>query len=201
MKPSIIFIALLLINTSCISFLSEEEIKELEEKQEKAENSVKQWIQKYALYPKSYEEIAFDHFQEGYTSRKGKKVPDSETYVIWHKHKLLTRDSIPSTFSGYFLMENDFYITLIEEKRSNAIAGGFPPKVNDWMEKLGRELNYNDTLELNQRQQIVTEKSRMEIKRIIENIDTYEIINNNENKPEKGSESEAKERLKEVIQD
>jgi hypothetical protein len=128
--------------------LTKEEQKELEETYMKVENGVSDWIQNHAKYPDSYKSISFSEFSESASKRHDTKIPGSEKYVIKHTHEILDRDSNLVTFSGYFILENDFDINIIEKERSNSIGGAFPPQTEVWINQFGRKLNTQDSLEL-----------------------------------------------------
>lgn len=150
----LIFISL----SSCQSYLSAEQEKEYEKRNVAAQKAVTDWIKKYAKYPDSYEAVSFSDYSESFTSVNEKRIPESDSYVIKHSHKMLNKDSVLSTFSGYFIMEYDYFVSIIEKERSSATGKVFPPKTQVWMDVFGREANKQDSLEYKERYAKVTGK-------------------------------------------
>ncbi len=142
----------------CGILVSEEEQKEFDKTHKKVQKGVSDWIKKYAIYPDSYESISFSEFSQSHSSINGEKIPGSESYVIKHTHKAFNKDSNLVTFSGYFILENDFEVNIIEIKRSNSVSGAFPPRTQIWTDQFGRPLNAQDSLEFNKKQQEVKAK-------------------------------------------
>ena len=120
------------------------------------------------MYPKSYESISFSEFSQSYNSRNGDKIPDSDNYVIKHTHKLLNKDSVMETFSGYFILENDFDVNIIEIERSNSIGGAFPSQTHIWINNFGRPINNQDSLHLGKKGDQFKERIIKEIKTAID---------------------------------
>ena len=154
----IIYLILLLTITGCINVLSPEEKQQYQERYTNAQTGISDWIKKRALYPDSYESISFSEFSESVSKRHGEKILGSEKYVIKHTHKILDKDSNLITFSGYFILENNFEVNIIEVERSNSIGGAFPPQTQVWSDQFGRPLNAQDSLELDHKQQEVMDK-------------------------------------------
>lgn len=153
---------------SCGYLVTEEEQKEFDKTYKKAQTGVSDWIKKNAVYPDSYESISFSEFSQNHRSIKGDKILGSENYVIKHTHKAFNKDSNLVTFSGYFILENDFEVNIIEIERSNSVGGSFPPQTQVWTDQFGRPLNAQDSLEFNKKQQEV--KGRL-IKEVREGLD------------------------------
>jgi len=154
----------LLTAVSCGHQVSEEDQKKFQATFRNITEGVSGWITKHALYPESYEPISFSEFSQSGSIRHGEKIPGSEKYVIRHEHKILDKDSNLVTFSGYFILENDFDVNIIEVERSNSIGGAFPPQTQVWMEQFGRPLHAQDSLELDQKQKVVMDKFVKEMK-------------------------------------
>ncbi len=163
----------LLIVFSCGHRLTEEEQQEFEATYENVETGVSDWIKNHAQYPDSYKSISFSEFSQSVSKRHDEKIPAYEKYVIKHTHKILDKDSNLVTFSGYFILENDFDVNIIEIERSNSIGGAFPPQTQVWTEQFGRHLNAQDSLELDQKQQQVKDKFIKEMKDGLEKGDVY----------------------------
>lgn len=172
--------------------MTEEERKRYRLKKQQTEQAVSAWIKNRALYPDSYEPISFSDFAESFTSKSGVKVIGSETYSIKHSHRIFDVDSNPATFTGYFLLENDFEVNIIEEQRSNSFAGAFPPVVEIWTTRFGRSMNHRDSLDLAKKQKTVQEEFVREMKEMVDHdssgneriqslIDTVESWNQQEN--------------------
>ncbi|MFN6943310.1 MAG: hypothetical protein ACK4ND_00070 [Cytophagaceae bacterium] len=129
-----------------------------QERYEKAQNAVSGWIKKYALYPDSYEPVSFGEYSESVSKRHNKKIPNSENYIIKHTHRILDKDSNLTTFSGYFFLEHDYYVSMIETEPGNSISGPFPPRTQVWTDYYRRPMNRQDSIELNQRRERVKKK-------------------------------------------
>ncbi len=145
MKYRIIFI--LFIFCSCGHIMSEEEIKQYDDRKSKTQTAVSNWIKKHALYPKSYMANSFSEYSESFTQAKDGKIPNSENYVIKHEHRILDKDSNWATFSGYFILEYDYSISLIETQRSHGMGGGSVQEVQIWTNRFGRPTNKQDSIE------------------------------------------------------
>ncbi len=168
-----ILILLFLTQFGCRKIISLEEMPEYQNKTKQAETEVSNWIKKYALYPDSYESISFTEYSESYSSRGNEKIPNSENYIIKHSHKLLNKDSSMVIFTGYFIMEYDYFISIIEKDRSNATGGAFPPLTSIWTNEFGRPLTNEDSLDLKKRHTQVTDDFIKEIKDGLDNGDIY----------------------------
>jgi hypothetical protein len=158
---------------SCSHQLTEEEQKEFEATHEKVQTGVSDWIKNHALYSDSYESISFSGFSESVSKRHDEKIPGTEKYVIKHTHKIVDKDSNVVTFSGYFILENDFDVNIIELERSNSIGGAFPPQTQVWTNQFGRPLNAQDSLKLDQKQEQVKDKFIKEMKDGLKKGDVY----------------------------
>lgn len=194
MRTRLLIFFTLLTLFSCGFLMTEEKQKEFDETYKKAQTGVSDWIKKNAIYPDSYESISFSEFSQSHRSIKGEKIPESENYVIKHTHKAFNKDSNLVTFSGYFILENDFDVNIIEIERSNSVSGAFPPRTQVWTDQFGRPLNAQDSLEFNKKQQEAKDKLIKEVREGLEKgdfeaenpedinklknlIDTFESIN------------------------
>ncbi|MFT5971137.1 MAG: hypothetical protein ACI8ZO_001656 [Flavobacteriales bacterium] len=163
----------LLTIVGCVNVLSPEEKRQYQERYTKAQAGVSDWINKHALYPDSYKSISFGQFSESVSKRHDEKISGTEKYVIKHTHKIFDKDSNSVTFSGYFILENDFDVNIIEVERSNSIGGAFPPQTQVWTDKFARPLNAQDSLELDKKQEKVMDKFIKEMKDGIESGDFH----------------------------
>jgi hypothetical protein len=134
--------------TSCGNhILTKQEERELKERQTKCEVAVSNYIKKYAQYPMSYESIEFSEYTEMCGERNGVKIPNSEDYIIFHRHKLKDLNGQIKTFAGYFYVTYDFLVGIIEIEKSNSIKT-WPPETKVWTSLFGRPLNAEDSLEI-----------------------------------------------------
>lgn len=169
-----IFFFLLISGFSCgYHILTDEEIQKSNEIKKEIEGSIGSWIKKYALYPKSYQSISFDEFSTSIMQNKEGKIPNSDVYVMKHTHKILDKDSIIKEFSGYFILNNGFKITSIENVRSNSNGGGSTLDWNVWLSKFGRTLNNEDSVEFKNYERSQIKKIFNELKSGLENSDSY----------------------------
>ncbi|MCC5916523.1 MAG: hypothetical protein JJU02_04260 [Cryomorphaceae bacterium] len=150
--------------------------------QDQVEDSLSSWIRHFALYPESYRAISFSEFSPTISTIKGVPVPESEVYIIKHQHEILDIDSNLQVFSGYFLLNYQFDVTLIEINRSQSLGGAFPPRTEVWMEKFGRPLTASDSIAFLEKQQALYKKTTDMIKEAkesgkLKDIDDQEIIN------------------------
>ena len=168
------FLFILIFFNSCdYKEINNEEEKQFIHRKERAETAVSGFIRKYAMYPGSYESLSFSEYTVSYSQRHTDKIPDSENYSIKHTHRLLNKDSILQSFSGYFIMEHDYYISAIEKTRSNSTGGAFPPKTEVWTDEFARPMTEQDSLELMQRSKLVFSKFVKKMKEGIESGDMY----------------------------
>lgn len=142
---------LLLVILSCEQQPSPQNQQKYQDNFMKVQSEVSDWIKKHALYPDSYESVSFSEYSESFSKRHDEKIPNTENYVIKHTHTMLGKDSILSTFTGYFILEFDYSVSVIETERSNSFGGAFPPETQIWIEKFGRPENRQDTIELQQK--------------------------------------------------
>jgi hypothetical protein len=172
-RMKLLIILTILTIGSCGHRLSPEEEKQYQDNMNKVQNGVSNWIKKQALYPDSYESVSFVEYSESFSKRHDEKIPNTENYVIKHTHKILDKDSILTIFSGYFILEHDYSVNIIETERSNSIGGAFPPQIQVWTDKFGRPENHQDSLEFEQKQKQVTNKFINELKDGLEKGDIY----------------------------
>ncbi len=169
----VITILIILTVLGCRKYIPLEDVPEYQDQINKAKTGVSNWIQKFALYPDSYEPISFSEYAESYTSDDGKKVPNSDNYIIKHSHRIRNKDSNMVIYTGYFLMEYDYFISIIETERSKATGKAFPPKTEIWMNDFGRPLNKQDSLELEVRHKQVYDNFINEMKDGLKEGDIY----------------------------
>jgi hypothetical protein len=170
----LIFFFLLINSFSCgYNILTDEEIKKNNEIKKEVEESISSWIIKYALYPKSYQSISFEEFTTSIEQNKEGKITNSEVYVMKHTHKILDKDSIIKEFSGYFILNNGFKITSIENVRSNSNGGGSTLDWNVWLSKFGKTLNHEDSVEFKNYEKSQIKKLFKDLKSGLENGDSY----------------------------
>lgn len=148
----------------CGHRLTQEEQKKFENAYNNVQSGVSDWIKKYAMYPGSYQAISFGEFSQSVSKRHNKVIPNTERYIIKHTHNILDKDSNLTTFSGYFILEHDFDVNIIELERSKSMGGAFPPITQVWTDKFGRPLNAKDSLEFEKKQQQVNERFLKEMK-------------------------------------
>ncbi len=156
-KRLLVYVSLLII-FSCGGQLTEEEKKEFEAANKNVEIEVSDWIKNHAQYPNSYKSVSYSEFSQSVAKRNDEKIPGSEKYVIKHSHNILDKDSNLVTFSGYFILENEFDVNIIELERSNLMGGAFPPQTEIWTEQFGRSLNTQDSLDFLMKKQRVKDK-------------------------------------------
>ncbi|MBO0358001.1 hypothetical protein J0X19_08600 [Hymenobacter sp. BT186] len=161
-KISTILIILLI--NSCKHRLTSEEDKHYQDNIRKSQKGISDWIKNNALYPNSYKPISFSKYSESYTAENDAKIPNTEIYVLKHIHNILDKDSNLTTFSGYFILEHDYSVNIIETTRSNSVGGAFPPETQIWMNKFGRTMTHQDTLELRQKYKDNYERNIKELK-------------------------------------
>lgn len=159
--------------SSCGHRLSPEEQRQYQDNISKVENGISNWIKRHALFPDSYESVSFGEYSESSINRHDEKIPNTEIYVMRHTHRILDKDSILRTFSGYFILEHDYSINIIETERSNSIGGAFPPQIQVWTDRFGRPENHQDSLEFQQKQRQVMNRYINELKDGLKNGDIY----------------------------
>jgi hypothetical protein len=152
---------------------STEEHKHFLDNRDKTQKAVSAWIKDHALYPESYKSISFDEYSESYTDRNGVKKKGSECYSILHTHEILDKDSILKSFTGYFVLDNEFIVNRIEEQKSNISGTSFPPKTEIWINRFGRTANHQDTVLFHQLQKKFTSRFVNELKEGIDQGSIY----------------------------
>ena len=148
MEMKIVSYLLLLTCIGCVNIQTPEET----ERYEKCQKEVSAWIKDYALYPKSYESISFAAYSELVSEQEGVEIPESEIYVLKHVHKMLDKDSIMDTFTGYFILAHDYSVNIIETNRSKSTGRAFPPRVEVWMDQFGRPQTAEDCIDIEQKE-------------------------------------------------
>lgn len=148
MRKSFYIINILIFLTSCGNhILTNEEEIELKARQTKCEVAVSNFIKKYSQYPDTYEPIEFSDYSEMWGERNGEKIPNSEDYIIFHRHKLKDLNGQTKIFAGYFHVTYDYLIDIIEIEKNN-LVNTWPPKTKVWSSLFGRPLNAEDSLEI-----------------------------------------------------
>lgn len=155
---------LLLFLFACSNRMSEQEAKEYIERKKKAEFTVMNWIKEHAYYPESYLPQSFSNYTESHTENSGSPEPYTENYVIHHTHQILDKDSILQTFSGYFMIEYDYTVSMIEKERSNSISAGSELNLGIWMEQFGGLDQKRDSIEKQHQYEMKEKKFINEIK-------------------------------------
>jgi len=142
----------LLMFVGCISIQSPEEKSAQAERYQKSQESVTNWIKYNALYPESYKSVSFSEYSESISYRFGAPIQGTTNYFLRHVHEILDKDSVVKTFSGYFILEDNYSVNIIETQKSNSLGGAFPPRVNIWLEKFGRPRTEQDSIDLAQKE-------------------------------------------------
>jgi hypothetical protein len=136
---------------SCDQRLSPEETAKANEQFVKCQEAVKQWIATHAMYPESYSSISFDEYATGRKLNGDEPIPNSETYELRHTHRLRTVTGDTTTYSGYFVLDNEFNVGIVETQRSTAIGAGSVPDWKDWTDLFGRPMTAEDTAAFQER--------------------------------------------------
>lgn len=156
---------------SCRS--SSEEHKDFLVNRDKTQKAVSAWIMDHALNPDSYKSISFDEYSESNIDINGVKKKGSECYSILHTHEILDKDSILKSFTGYFVLDNEFIVNRVEEKKSNISGNSFPPETAIWINRFGRPANHQDTVLFHQLQKKFTSRFVNELKEGIDRGSIY----------------------------
>jgi len=103
------------------------------------EVAIKSFILKYALYPQIYLPVSFDLFL------------NNETYLgIRHTYIIKNNAGITDTVKNFFVTNSKNEIQEIAEKVTYTEAS-YPPKINDWLTKYGRQLSKQDSIDVHLR--------------------------------------------------
>ena len=132
----------------CINIQSPEEKAAQAERYQKCQESISNWIKYNAQYPESYKSISFGEYSESISKRSGEPIAGTENYFLHHVHEILDKNGVMQTFSGYFILEDDFSVNIIETQKSNSLGGAFPPRVDAWLDKYGRPRTVQDSIDL-----------------------------------------------------
>ena len=151
--------------------LSKQEIQKYQSSQRKCEDAVTFWIKNQALYPDSYQSLGFKEYREASEYQGSKKISGSESYYIWHSHTLKDVKGELKTFSGYFLLENDFFINTISTEKLTLVGPSFPPRTELWISQFGRARNASDSSVLEIRQKKMFGKILNDLNQSINNGD------------------------------
>jgi hypothetical protein len=68
-----------------------------------------------------------------------------------------------TTYSGYFILDNEFNVGIVETHRSAAISAGSEPDWKDWTDLFGRPMTAEDTAAFQER---VNKSFREELERV-----------------------------------
>lgn len=141
---NIVFV-LTIVLSSCGHRMSKKETDDYSARKKLCEEAVARFIKNYAAYPESYVPIDYTEYRESETVNNDGKVPNSEKFSIKHSHKIKARNGDTCVFSGYFKLEHDYFVDIIEDTLSNSIGSAYPPILNAWLDKFGRQLNFQDS--------------------------------------------------------
>jgi len=153
--------------------MTPKEMEENNQRIEKCESAVSDWIKKHAAYPESYIPIEFSEYGEAYMGNGSEKIPNSESYSIHHTHRIKNINGDTTTFSGYFILQYDYFVDIIEDTKTNSAGGAFPPRLEIWLSKFGRPLTKEDSLEWDARIREETKKVLKELTEGLENGNSY----------------------------
>ncbi len=157
----------------CGHRLTSEEAAKANEQFAQCQEAVKQWVKTHAMYPDSYSSISFDEYATGRKLNGDEPVPNSETYEIRHTHRLRSVSGDTTTYSGYFVLDNEFNVGIVETHRSGAISAGSKPDWKVWTDLFGRPMTAEDTAAF----QVRSKKAfRGELERVrahMEDVDAY----------------------------
>lgn len=159
---------LLSLIVGCGQRLSPEETAKAKEQFANCQEAVKQWIVAHAMYPESYSSISFDEYATGRTLNGDEPIPNSETYEIRHTHRLRSVTGDTTTYTGYFVLDNEFNVGIVETHRSAAISIGSEPDWKDWTDLFGRPTTAEDTAAFQER---AKKSFREELERVRERME------------------------------
>jgi hypothetical protein len=108
---------------------------------------ISDWIMNFACYPESYKSVSFEKMCGLLHIVDGKNYPEDRKYAIKHTFTLLNKDKVLCTTSCTFVLEYDYSINMVSFKDIVPYGGAFPPDINSWLSKFGRQLTQNDTME------------------------------------------------------
>lgn len=161
-------VLLLSLFVGCGQRLSPEESAKAKEQFANCQEAVKQWIVTHATYPESYSSISFDEYTTCRKLNGDEPIPNSETYAIHHTHRLRSVSGDTTTYSGYFVLDNEFNVGIVETHRSAAISAGSEPDWKDWTDLFGRPMTAEDTAVFQER---AKKSFREELERVREHME------------------------------
>lgn len=142
---AVLLIAFLL--CGCGHIVTAEEMKKRDADMAMCRTAIKEWILAHAVHPESYQPVTFDEFSTGLTLNGASPVPGSETFTLHHTHRMLTNKGDTASYSGYFLLDNEFRVGIIESNRTNANEAGTYPEWQAWTDRFGRPMTGLDSSE------------------------------------------------------
>ncbi len=77
------------------------------------------------------------------------KVSNSDFYKIKHTHKLKNKQNQIVEFSGYFILDYEFELNMVELENTNSLGGAFPPRIEVWTNLFAKKLSLEDSIRTN----------------------------------------------------
>ena len=75
------------------------------------------------------------------------KEKNSDSYVIGHRYKINDVNGKPIECYNTFRFDYEFRINIIEGEESNTVSS-YPPRVQEWLDKYGKELSNKEKRKL-----------------------------------------------------
>ena len=144
--------------------MTNEEIEAWNLRQKKCEQAVTHWIKLHALYPETYQSLGFNEYSESCNDDNGKKVDNSENYIIFHTHSIKNINGDTVTFSGYFKLEYDYFVDIIDTSKTNSVGGAYPPQTEVWLRQFGKATTTDDSLDIERRKKKAIRKLVKDLK-------------------------------------
>ena len=131
-------------------------------------SAVQDWITAHAEHPHTYEALSFGEAQVLSRYRNNTADTAKESYVLKHTHRMRSIEGDTTTFSGYFVLDNDLNVVVVETHRSGSLGGGSVPDWKDWTDIFGRPMTAADTTAFQERSM---RSMRHELERLIKTMD------------------------------
>lgn len=108
------------------------------------EEKVASFIKSYSLYPKTYKPITFPYFSMG-SDNKG-----LTNFSVRHYYQIKNLKGQLVKITSEFVLDLSLNINVIAQDSTSYISSS-PPKLSEWLEKYGRQLNQKDSTSLHLR--------------------------------------------------
>jgi len=137
------------------------------------EQSIKEWINKYADSPDSYTSLMFEKVVISSAYNKSTEIMPLRRYALEHTFVIRNKDSNNTHVTLQFELTPDYFVQDVRYKQAGVVTLAhriFPPKYELWSELYGRTLTIEDSLswEANNREILYQLSSKLYFNRYVD---------------------------------